>query len=133
MATTFTEDIDEVLDDDDDLCNAPILELPGEIDYRVRFGEVGSALVYGYPAAGGFYELACRRVELDFLNLSRFQNMPKPPLDTEEAIREEEAHCRRMLHFGPTWWPCMSGTFMMGYIGLLTHVISTWAPNSRHY
>lgn len=74
MATTFTEDIDEVLDDDDDLCNAPILELPGEIDYRVRFGEVGNALVYGYPAAGGFYELACRRVELDFLN---FISLPK--------------------------------------------------------
>lgn len=72
--------------------------------YRVSYGAGVGAIVRGWPAKGGFYELyPCLTVELDFLGLDRFQEVERP-VSTGDSKEDEEAHCRRMRQLGAVWW-----------------------------
>ncbi|RFU75457.1 hypothetical protein TARUN_6790 [Trichoderma arundinaceum] len=79
-------------------------EEPPEL--RVKFGRVPGGMVKGWPSKGGFYILGpCFGVELQFLGLDRFHNVPRPSIsDPTAAADEEEMHCNKMRQLGATWW-----------------------------
>ncbi|EHK20980.1 uncharacterized protein TRIVIDRAFT_69992 [Trichoderma virens Gv29-8] len=73
--------------------------------FRARFGRGPGVSVLGWPSKGGVYVLEqCFAVELDFLQLDRFQDTPPSSLTGFDADIEEEAHCNRMRQLGATWW-----------------------------
>jgi hypothetical protein len=73
--------------------------LPGP-EFRTDFGSGSGTLVSGWPSKGGIYILQnCGGVELEFLDLDRFEVTPR-----SEDQAEENAHCDRMRKLGGTWW-----------------------------
>lgn len=110
---TPSYEIDCVCDEDENL--GPF--------HRVEFGAKPGATVYGWPAKGGLYVLdECLGVELDFLDLNRFENKVRPgydpstgrpltnsngstPMNPEqeqeqkERDEEEERHCDKSIPF----------------------------------
>ncbi|KAH8811546.1 hypothetical protein F5884DRAFT_854887 [Xylogone sp. PMI_703] len=67
---------------------------------RAYFGSEAGAYVRGWPSKGGVYIFsAADGVELDFLQLDRFNTTPR-----SYDPMEEDAHCDRMRKLGATWW-----------------------------
>lgn len=66
---------------------------------RNSFGIGPRTVVRGWPSTGGCLVLSCDGVELDFLGLDRFKEVPRST-DPDE----EDAHCMRMRKLGPTFW-----------------------------
>ncbi|KAL1961787.1 hypothetical protein VTN77DRAFT_1037 [Rasamsonia byssochlamydoides] len=92
--TTMTPQLD--VEYDESQCTL----LDPEPHFRTKFGLGPGTTVYGWPSKGGLYVLeSCNGVELDFLQLDRFNPTPSS-LDPAE----EDAHCANMRKLGATWW-----------------------------
>lgn len=64
--------------------------------FRLEYASGPGGLVFGWPSKGGIYTLdRCFGVELDFLELDRFHNIPRPSPSDPDAAADEEAHCDR--------------------------------------
>lgn len=62
---------------------------------RTKFNDVGT-FVYGWPTTGGVWiHDRCSGIELEFLNLSRFELTP-----TQRWSPEEDEFCRRLERIG---------------------------------
>lgn len=79
-----------------------VLSHPGD-DLRVSFDTTFGASVKCFPSKGGVYVSHCSPMELDFLNLPRFDTVPP-----SSNPAEEDAFCTRLQPLGAGWWPSIA-------------------------
>ncbi|KAJ5904309.1 hypothetical protein N7504_006692 [Penicillium tannophilum] len=107
----------------------------GEPQFWTYYSSGPGVTVKGWPSQGGIYTLdVSSRVEIEFLALDPFNNTRRPTNSDPNWQQKENAHCDRMRHLGPTWWPTELAWLKSEISGMLdersnNYVRVGWTPD----